>query len=83
VSWASQMLIFSLLRPSALDLGSATDETDRQTDRGNVHHCIICTYHMGGIKIKEYNYSDAVYFLPFNFELQNLPQTYQLIKVAC
>jgi len=33
VSWASVLPIFSFLRPSILDLGSGTGQTDGQTDR--------------------------------------------------
>ena len=33
VSWAYFLLIFSLLRPSVVDLGSGTGRTDRRTDR--------------------------------------------------
>jgi len=33
VSWAAFLPIFTLLRPSVLDLGSGTGQTDVQTDR--------------------------------------------------
>jgi len=40
VWWSSSVLsIFSLLRPSVLDLGSGTEQTDGQTDDG--HQCIM------------------------------------------
>ena len=39
MSWAVFLSIYSLLRPSVLDLRSGTDgRTDRQTDRQSLHN---------------------------------------------
>jgi len=46
VSWASFLLIFSLLRPSVLDLVSGTGQTDGQTDDG--HQRLMPSPYVGG-----------------------------------
>jgi len=59
---ASFLPIFSFLRPSILDLGSGTEQTDRQTDRktDNGHQCIMPSFHPLGAGNNNRNYDVVV-----------------------